>query len=456
MSETPSELYARVYGVRPMHVEHITGSGSGRRYTRLSAPGFPTVIGTEGTSAAENRAFLVLDELFRHRNLPVPEVLALSQNGMCYLQSDVGNRSLFELLPEHPHSIIKEVLSLLPHFQDPDGVQFDVCYPVEAMDAQAILWDLNYFKYCFLMAAGITPDEPALERDFRVLIEQLTTSSPIGLMLRDFQSRNIIIDANDNPYFIDFQGARRGPKLYDAASFLWQAKAGFSDDERREYAEPYLKQVSSDFETLRLYALLRTLQVLGAYGFRGLVQGKSHFITSITPALKNLQGLLDLLIPYPELYRCCHLLTESPMAKQNANKGLTVRIASFGFRKSGPPVDMSGNGGGFVFDCRALPNPGRLDIFKPQTGRDVAVKEWLEAYPEVDNFFNNAFALVEPAVKRYLERGFNNLSVSFGCTGGQHRSVYMAERLAKVLTQIGNINIELNHCESASWPKNQK
>lgn len=456
MTETPSELYARVFGTKPTHVENITGSGSGRRYTRLSAPGFPSAIGTEGTVPAENRAFLTLDALFRKRDLPVPEVLAVSHDGMNYLQTDVGHRSLFELLSTHPQSIIKKVLSLLPRFQEPEGVPFDVCYPVEEMDAQAMLWDLNYFKYCFLMAAGVTPDEPALERDFKALIDRLTTASPIGLMLRDFQSRNIIIDEEESPYFIDFQGARHGPKLYDAASFLWQAKAGFSDAERRAYAEPYLRQTGSDFDTLRLYALLRTLQVLGAYGFRGLVQGKSHFITSITPALKNLRGLLDLLAEYPELQRCCRLLTESPMATPVAQEGLTVHIASFGFRKSGPPVDLSGNGGGFVFDCRALPNPGRLDIFKPQTGRDAAVKQWLEEYPEVDTFFTNALAMVRPSVKRYVERGFSDLSVSFGCTGGQHRSVYMAERLAKALSGIDGVNIELKHCESNSWPENQK
>lgn len=456
MSETPSVLYRRVFGSEPTLVENITGSGSGRRYTRLSAPGLPSAIGTEGTVLDENRAFLMLDEIFRKRNLPVPKVYAVSQDGMSYLQSDVGNKSLFDLLPSNPQAIIQKVFGLLPQFQETDGVVFEDCYPVMEMDAQAMLWDLNYFKYCFLMAAGITPDEPALERDFNALIRQMTTASPVGLMLRDFQSRNIIVDKDNQPYFIDFQGARRGPKLYDAASFLWQAKAGFTDEERRQYALPYLRQVGSDFDTLRLYALLRTLQVLGAYGFRGLVQGKSHFITSITPALKNLKGLLDLLAQYPELHRCCRLLTDSPLANQVDKEGLTVNIASFGFRKSGPPKDLSGNGGGFIFDCRALPNPGRLDEFKPRTGRDTAVKEWLEEYPEVDTFFNNAAAMVQASVKRYLERGFNNLSVSFGCTGGQHRSVYMAERLAKLLSAIEGVNIELTHCESGSWPENQK
>lgn len=456
MSETPASLYERVFGCKPTLVENITGSGSGRRYTRLSAPGFPSAIGTEGTVLAENYAFVMLDETFRERNLPVPKIYAISQDRMTYLQSDVGTRSLFEMLPSRPHEIITAVMRLLPHFQKTEGVNFEACYPVEAMDAQAMLWDLNYFKYCFLMAAGITPDEPALERDFKALIGQLTTASPIGLMLRDFQSRNIIVNRDNRPYFIDFQGARRGPKLYDAASFLWQAKAGFSDAERREYSAPYLQQIGCNFDTLRLYALLRTLQVLGAYGFRGLVQGKSHFITSITPALKNLAGLIDLLAPYPELQRCCSLLATSPLATETSKAGLTVHIASFGFRKSGPPTDLSGNGGGFVFDCRVLPNPGRLDEFKPQTGRDIAVKQWLEVYPEVDTFFTNALALVEPSVKRYLQRGFNSLSVSFGCTGGQHRSVYMAERLAQELSKTEGVNIELNHCESASWPENQK
>lgn len=456
MAETPSSLYRQVYGEYPTQVEQITGSGSGRRYTRLSAPGLPSVIGTEGTNLAENRAFMMLDKVFLDRNLPVPEILAVSSDEMTYLQTDVGQHSLFEMLPSQPVDIIKRVMDLLPQFQEPAGVDFSQCFPVEAMDRQAILWDLNYFKYCFMMAAGVTPDEPALESDFNKLIDTLLSNSPEGLMLRDFQSRNIIVDDENHHYVIDFQGARRGPKLYDAASFLWQAKAGFTEAQRREYAFPYLQAIGSEFNALRLYALLRTLQVLGAYGFRGLVQGKTHFITSIAPALENLRELLDILQPYPELLRCCNKLTVCELARTEAKPGLTVRIASFGFRKSGPPRDLSGNGGGFVFDCRALPNPGRLDEFKPLTGRDVSVREWLEQYPQVKDYFNNALALVAPAVQRYLERGFTNLSVAFGCTGGQHRSVYMAECLALALSNIKGVNLELKHTESSTWPENQK
>lgn len=283
-------------------------------------------------------------------------------------------------------------------------------------------------------------DEELLEDDFERLASRLTGDSagPWGFMMRDCQSRNVMVSGG-KPWWIDFQGGRRGPVAYDVVSMLWQAKAGLSDNEKKElaavYAAEYEKITGNDagllLDALPLLAFFRTLQVLGAYGFRGLVEKKAHFIESIDPALRNLENLYQRATgdDLPELRRVCsYVCTHSPSPAPH--DGLLVKVYSFSYKK-GYPADFTGNGGGFMFDCRGMHNPGRYDEYKPFTGLDLPVREFLEERGEVQKFVAEAFDMVSPSVECYLHRGFSDLQVGFGCTGGRHRSVYCADMLAR-------------------------
>lgn len=316
------------------------------------------------------------------------------------------------------------------------------------------MWDLNYFKYCFLKPSGITFDESALEDDFRRLSADLTDGDAVAFMYRDFQSRNVMVH-DGQPWFIDFQGGRRGPYLYDVASFLWQARAGFSDELRSELVGEYVDSLSRYItvdetqlrQRLELFVLFRTLQVLGAYGFRGYFERKRHFIDSIPPAIANLRPLIAKFGDrYDSLCDALRRLTELPAYNQSDKPGLTVRVYSFSYKK-GIPEDPSGNGGGFVFDCRAIHNPGRYDRYKQLSGLDRPVIEFLEHDGEILAFLDHCYALVDASVQRYLSRGFTDLSVSFGCTGGQHRSVYSAQHMAEHLSEKFGVRVELEHRE---------
>ncbi|WP_301758409.1 RNase adapter RapZ, partial [uncultured Muribaculum sp.] len=252
-----------------------------------------------------------------------------------------------------------------------------------------------------------------------------------------------------------FQGGRRGPYHYDIVSFLWQAKANFPDWLRERLLDVYIESASRYIaidrrrfdEELRYVRLLRILQVLGAYGFRGRIERKPHFLQSIPKALENLRELLtEPLDEYAYLNSVLNELVKEE-ASDEACDGLTVKVASFGFRKHGIPEDNSGNGGGFVFDCRAIHNPGRYDDYKSLTGLDREVIEFLEREDDMHRFLEHAFALVDASVERYIKRGFQHLMVSFGCTGGQHRSVYSAERMVRHLHEKYNVRVVVDHVE---------
>jgi len=376
----------------------------------------------------------------RKHGVDMPEVYGASSDGMSYLQQDLGGTSLFSLLhTPQGDAYVKDVMRKLPKLQM--GVKIDESrlYPVKDMTREVAMWDLNYFKYCFAKAVGAAMDEQALEADFQSLLDDLWTHGINGLVYRDCQSRNIMISAG-KVWWIDFQGMRKGPVLYDVASFLWQARACFTDAERRAYAEVYRQslreyvQVGRDaFDAmLRKMALLRTLQVLGAYGLRGLIEHKAHFVLSIPCALANALALLGSGLggSYPELQRVLREIASQDRFKSREVTGkLHVQVFSFSYKR-GYPEDLSGNGGGFMFDCRAMHNPGRYDRYKPLTGRDAAVIEFLEERGEVQPFLKAVEALTDPAVQRYVSRGFTSLQIGFGCTGGRHRSVYCAEHLA--------------------------
>lgn len=334
-------------------------------------------------------------------------------------------------------------------------MDFGYCYPLAEFNRRSILWDLNYFKYCFLKTTGLEFQENLLEDDFEHMADALLQIQPQVFMYRDFQSRNVML-REGKPYFIDFQGGRKGPFYYDVASFLWQAKANYPDSLRQELIDEYLDALQpyhaigkeQFLATLRHFVLFRTLQVLGAYGFRGYFEKKAHFIQSVPYAIENLRQLLETDFPeYPYLCLVLRKLTELPQfASVRNRRKLTVRVMSFSYKK-GIPEDPSGNGGGYVFDCRAVHNPGKYEQYKQLTGRDKPVIDFLEQDGEILRFLEHVDALVDAHVQRFLERGFTNLSICFGCTGGQHRSVYSAEHVARHLNEKFGVRIQLIHRE---------
>ena len=462
MFDQLKELYKAYTGHEAEQVDEMPASGSGRRYYRLH--GEPTLIGVYGESKAENQAFLYMARHFRSKGLPVPQVVAQSEDGMCYLQEDLGDTLLFKAIEkgrlthvfsEEEKTLLKKTIRLLPdvQFLGADGMDFSVCYPQAEFNRRSILWDLNYFKYCFLKATGMVFQEDRLEDDFEKMADVLLRSSSATFMYRDFQSRNVMVKDGE-PWLIDFQGGRKGPFYYDVASFLWQAKANYPESLRTELLKEYLKGLRKYqpidekyfFAQLRHFVLFRTMQVLGAYGFRGYFEKKPHFIQSVPFAIENLRQLLKQ--PFTEYPYLCQVLNELTQLKQftENEKHLTVRVMSFAYKK-GIPDDPTGNGGGFVFDCRAINNPGKYDRYKPFIGLDEPVIKFLEDDGEILTFLEHVYALVDATVKRYMERKFTNLSICFGCTGGQHRSVYAAQHLAEHLNQKFGVEVNLIHRE---------
>jgi hypothetical protein len=391
------------------------------------------------------------------------------------LEEDLGDTTLFEFLSANRNEetiapvavdAYRKVVAWLPRFQIEAGrdLDYSVCYPRASFDRQSIAWDLNYFKYYFLRLAGIPFNEQALEDDFDTLTKFLLSAERDYFMYRDFQSRNVMLKDGE-PFFVDYQGGRKGALQYDVASLLYDAKADLPPALRQELLDLYLQR-AADFtridreEFLRYfyaYIFVRLMQALGAYGFRGFYERKSHFLQSVPYALKNLRWLLHnvtLPIQLPALMGAFHSMLASPKLQSVAisGSGLTVRIMSFSFHR-GMPQDESGHGGGFVFDGRCLPNPGREERFKALTGRDVPVIEYLNQQDSVHQFCTNVTSLVDASVSEYQRRGFKSLMVSFGCTGGQHRSVFLAEQLAKHLRQKNGLDVKVTHreLESPEW-----
>ena len=457
-------LYTNFVGEEPTEILELPASGSNRRYFRLL--GKQSIIGAIGTCKEENEAFLYMADHFHCKGLPVPKVFAVSEDHMAYIQEDLGDLALFKAIEkgrltrvfgEDEMHLLKKTIRLLPkiQFEGAKDMDFNMCYPVPELDRRSILWDLNYFKYCFLKATGMEFSETRLEDDFERMTDALLENNSKTFLYRDFQSRNVMIK-DDEPYFIDFQGGRKGPFYYDIASFLWQAKANIPDSTRQELLKEYLnalrQYIDIDekvfYSQLRIFVLFRTLQVLGAYGFRGYFEKKPYFIQSVPFALENLRELLE--TPFTEFPYLNSMLNDLVNLKQFTSElqkqALTVKVMSFSYKK-GIPNDASGNGGGFVFDCRAINNPGKYDRYKPFTGLDECVIKYLEDDGGITEFLDHAYALVDTSVKRYIERGFTNLMVCFGCTGGRHRSVYSAQHMAEHIHKKWNVKVELIHRE---------
>lgn len=498
------ELYAQWAGEKPSTIEKLEGAGSNRIYYRFGNKTGQSVIAVIGTSRDENHAFIYLTEHFTDKQLPVPQILAVSDDELRYLQTDLGHTSLFDMLKsardaggrytQKEKLLLTKTLQALPEMQvrGAVGLDFQQCYPQPEFNVESVLFDLNYFKYCFLKATGIDFHELMLEANFRMFAKDLTAEPAECFLYRDFQARNVMLDHDGNPYFIDYQGGRKGPYYYDLASFLWQASAKYPFKLRRDLVSAYyesLKQYtevpsSRHFvERLNLFVLFRTLQVLGAYGFRGYFERKKHFIQSIPAAMQNLRELIklgELVFPYPYMMSILKEMTELPQfankeerkvkrtdgfkitdnnifkanpvdgpatfSKYDDRGELIVRVNSFSYHK-GIPEDPTGNGGGYVFDCRSTHNPGRYEPYKNLTGLDEPVIRFLEDDGEILVFLENVYQLADRHVARYIERGFTSLIFSFGCTGGQHRSVYCAQHLAEHIHDKFGIEVRINHRE---------
>lgn len=464
VTEELKRLYHTYTGSEAQDITELPSSGSNRRYFRLN--GTPALIGVSGTSIEENKAFIYMAAHFRRKGLPVPEVYACSEDSSLYLQEDLGDTLLFHAIEkgrkssvfdEGERALLHKTITLLPsiQFAGADGFDFSRCYPQPEFNQRSILWDLNYFKYCFLKATGMEFQEDRLEDDFQKMSDVLLRNSSATFMYRDFQSRNVMVK-NGEPWFIDFQGGRKGPFYYDVASFLWQAKAKYPEELRNELLNDYIQALrkyipvdeSYFYSQLRHFVLFRTLQVLGAYGFRGYFEKKPHFIQSVPFAIDNLRQLLR--SDYPEYPYLCNVLRQLTGLKQFSDdmqkRMLEVKIVSFAYKK-GIPNDPTGNGGGFVFDCRAINNPGKYERYNHFTGLDEPVIRFLEDDGEITHFLEHAYTMVDASVKRYLDRGFTNLMVCFGCTGGQHRSVYSAQHLAEHLNAKYGVKVHLVHRE---------
>jgi aminoglycoside/choline kinase family phosphotransferase len=462
------ELYRQTYGSMPGSLYELPRAGSHRRYYRLEGIG-ETCLGVYSPDPLETRAFLEFTKHFRRAGLPVPLLLNEDPGRGIYLIQDLGDRTLKEEIDRSRSAgdfearippLYREALRNLLRFQVEGhaGLNYDVCVPRPEFDRQSMMWDLQHFKYLFLKLLGIPFNEQALEDDYISLSRFLASADTDHFMYRDFQSRNIMV-RGDDLYFIDYQGGRRGALQYDLASILFEARVDLSTGMRDELLEFYLEELQKKInpgsrEFMKHYwgfVLIRILQAMGAYGIRGIVENKPLFLQSIPFGIKNLAWLLDSsLVPdrLPELTAClenlCSLQEWKLPAGINPVGGLNVLLYSFSYKK-GIPRDLQGNGGGFVFDCRALPNPGREEKFRSLSGKDREVIGFLEQKEEVKAFMDGAFGLVEQAVSEYQSRGFEHLMVSFGCTGGQHRSVYCAERLQKHLQEKYKLRTRLVH-----------
>ena len=497
-------LFKQYTGAAPVECVALTGSASHRRYYRLTGADGRTLIGVEGTDADENRAFLTIDRHFASKGINVPKVVAV--DGLCYLQEDLGSTVLYDALAAGRASgdyspaevaLLRKTLAALPKIQveGARGLDFSVCYPQPSFDGRMVDFDLNYFKYDFLKLSGLEFNEVLLQDDFDRLKADLLAEPSDTFLYRDFNARNVML-VDGEPWFIDFQGGRRGPVYYDVASFLWQARARYPEALREELLQVYLDALRAYVpvdekhfrERLRLFILFRMLQVLGCYGYRGLWEGNKAFSDSIPPALEIVKSLLPLQ-NYPYLSEVLGKLCQQDFStslgmtknrhgrldrpsllrkeipgqawndggscagnEEGVGNQLVVTIYSFSYKK-GIPEDTSGNGGGYVFDCRSVHNPGKYERFKQLTGLDESVIQFLEEDGEILRFLDNVYSLVDAHVERFLQRGFTHLQVSFGCTGGQHRSAYSAQHLAEHLVAKYPVKVHLIHRERGieSW-----
>jgi len=470
------DLFVSTGNPKPDRIEKLPQSGSDRIYFRIYS-GADTFIATYNLNKRETQTFIYFSRHFVHACLPVPKILAVNSDDTIYIQEDLGTESLLNKLEQHGHgdyaySLFRKSLSELARVQilGDQGLNYEWCLTAKEFGKQAIMSDLLYFKYYFLDTLQLPYDKQAMLDDFDALSTYLTRTEYKYFMFRDFQSRNIIVK-DDQVNFIDYQGGMKGALQYDVASLLWQAKAELSEEWKNSLLEYYMDEIDQLLQKpvdritfvsqYNGYVLIRLLQVMGAYGFRGLFERKAHFLASIPLALRNLQFFIDhkrIGIVTPEFDRVLRLVVTEDMIKRfetvqaDENTPLIIEVNSFSYKK-GIPADPTENGGGFVFDMRGILNPGRFDEYKTLTGKDKPVQDFLEQRTHMNEFLNSVWDLIDITVAEYLRRGFSHLMINFGCTGGQHRSVYAAEQTARHLRNKYKVKVKLDHTNTANWVK---
>jgi aminoglycoside/choline kinase family phosphotransferase len=470
------ELFSSFSKAEIIEIDKLPQAGSERHYFRIHTAD-KIFIATYGANLKENQSFIYFSKHFKKKNLAVPEIFCISDDKNIYLQEDFGDVSLLNRLEEKGYStevydLYKKSLNELALLQvkGHEGLDYKKCLTNSSFGKQAIMADLLYFKYYFLDALRQPYDKQKLIDDFEALSNYLSHTEYKYFMFRDFQSRNIMVTQDDAVHFIDYQGGMKGAPQYDVASLLWQAKANLPDEWKQHLLEDYMNAFEKvveepiDKDIFRSqyngYVLIRLLQVLGAYGFRGLFERKAHFLTSIPLALQNLKWFVQnqsLGIAVPEFKKVLELCISDEVIQEftplqaTDDTPLLITISSFSFIKTGYPKDETKNGGGFVFDMRGILNPGRFDEYKHLSGLDKPVKDFLEQQTKMPEFLNSMFSMVDISVEDYIKRGFEHLSINFGCTGGQHRSVYAAEALARHLRNKFKVKINLNHNNKENW-----
>lgn len=461
-------LYLTHFGKKASKLEEIPRSVSTRRYFRLYGEG-ETVVGTYSPDTNETIAFTNYAKHFHAAGMNVPEVLAISEDLVYYLQEDLGDSRMHEMvvarrdisLDRDIMDLYKKVIDQLVklQFQGHKGLDYSIAVPRSDFDRQAVLWDLNHFKYYFLKTSGLPFDEQKLEDAFFEFADEISSLPREYFMFRDFQTRNIMIKEGE-PYFIDFQGGRRGPIQYDLASLLLESKTGLNVSDQSELIDYYLESASSfgdikgdEFRLIyKKVSLIRLLQVLGTYGLRGLVEKKAVFLQSIPKGLENLASLLnkydgsEIPLYLSKLLEKVADLKDNYRSMQLPFAGLTIYVHSFSYRKP-LPDDLSGNGGGFVYDCRFMSNPGRFEEFRMLNGLDAPVEKFLSEDPEVSKFLSSVKDQLRQAIESYKAQGYQHLMVSFGCTGGRHRSVYSARKIADWCRTLPDLRVLEFHRE---------
>ena len=478
ITQNIKELFKKFNATAILRIEKIPQSGSDRTYFRIYCENKKSYIATFSNNIKENNAFIYFSNHFKKINAPVPEVFAVNEEGNIYIQEDFGDVSLLNVLESNGQNelslnLFKKSLNVLANLQinGDKNLDYTQCITSKEFGQQAILSDLLYFKYYFLDTLKIPYDKEKLINEFEAISNYLAHADHKCFMFRDFQSRNIMVN-NNEVYFIDYQGGMKGALQYDVASLLWQAKANLTDEWKDNLLQYYMDCVDAQFDealdrTIFInqyngYVLIRLLQVLGAYGFRGLFERKAHFLTSIPLALSNLKWFLQnkkIGISFPVFEELLKLVVTDDMIKHfettkaNEQTPLTVKIQSFSYLKNGYPKDETKNGGGYVFDCRGILNPGRIDEYKTQSGQDKPVKDFLEQQTLMPKFLNSIYDIVDITVEDYIKRGFESLEINFGCTGGQHRSVYAAEAVSRHLKNKFGVKTILAHLNNQNWVK---
>ncbi|MCX6308667.1 MAG: phosphotransferase [Bacteroidia bacterium] len=336
MEKEKTDLLTQIFqnwcGTRPQIIEFLPPSGSYRNYCRMQAESY-SALGAWNADAKENEAFLSFSKSFSSEGLPVPTIYGINEAEGVYLLEDLGTDTLFDCLKDQPFNdtikmLYRKSLKGLVNLQlkGKDCIDYTKCYPRAAFDRDSMMWDLNYFKYYFLKLVRIPFDEQALEDDFRTFADYLLQERSDYFLFRDFQSANIMIKEAE-PYFIDYQGGRRGALQYDPASLLFDAKAKVPKEDRQELISYYMDELEKQIPVDRGqfmgyyqgYVLIRLMQAMGAFGFRGVVEKKPGFMESIPPALVMFEDMLEdwnLPLEIPELKASFQRMIDSAYLKQ--------------------------------------------------------------------------------------------------------------------------------------------